>query len=324
MRVFIPNFTFPDSFSDNVASSLEDQGHTVLTLGLAKPYSRPRRIIESVLALVGDVRPSMLERRIVARARGFAPDVVLGLTAHLHPETLHALKQLSRNRCILWWGDAPSNAQRWDILDESWSLVFIKDRVTADRLRVGGVDAHYLREAMNPKWHRPIAGCTTSALAVAGNYYAFRQAILARLAKDGIPLELYGTPLPRWAHRELRRLHQGVYVTRETKARIFGEALACLNTFSLAEPASLNCRAFEIAGCGGLQIIENRQSISESFEPGKEILPFDTYDELLDRVDFAMKSPAEAQRIRQAAARRAAAEHTYRDRLAELFATASL
>jgi len=87
------------------------------------------------------------------------------------------------------------------------------------------------------------------------------------------------------------------------------------STFSLAEGDSLNCRAFEVAGAGGLQIIEYRPAIEECFEPGKELLTFTTYDELLEHLDRARSDPEQMKTIRQAGARRALSDHTYRHRL---------
>jgi spore maturation protein CgeB len=132
---------------------------------------------------------------------------------------------------------------------------------------------------------------------------------------DGVAFELYGARPPRWAHPEIKRLHTGKYVTGEEKSRVFGEGVACLNTFSLAEGNSLNCRAFEVAGAGGLQIIEYRPAIEECFEPGKELLTFQTYEELLEHIERARSHPQEMRPIREAGARRALAEHTYRHRL---------
>jgi spore maturation protein CgeB len=91
--------------------------------------------------------------------------------------------------------------------------------------------------------------------------------------------------------------------------------MACLNSTSLAEGNSLNCRAFEVAGAGGLQLIEAKPIISECFEPGVELLVFDTLDELEGHLDRARKAPVEMERIREAGARRALAHHTYAHRL---------
>ena len=82
----------------------------------------------------------------------------------------------------------------------------------------------------------------------------------------------------------------------------------------------MNCRAFEIAGAGGLPIMEFRPIISECFEPEKEILTFDSLDELMSLLDRARRYPGEMKLIREAAARRALSCHTYRHRLETLFA----
>jgi spore maturation protein CgeB len=114
-------------------------------------------------------------------------------------------------------------------------------------------------------------------------------------------------------------MHTTKYIVREGKSRVFGEALACLNTFQLSEGNSLNCRAFEIAGAGGLQLIEFRPAIQACFEPGKEVLTFSTFEELLAHIERARRDPAAAKSIREAGARRALGEHTYRHRLERMF-----
>jgi spore maturation protein CgeB len=150
--------------------------------------------------------------------------------------------------------------------------------------------------------------------------YAFRQAVIFRLLEHGIPLSIFGPKPPVWALSAVKKQWSGTYVAREEKSRVFGEALACLNTFSLAEGNSLNCRAFEVAGAGGLQLIENRASITECFEPGRELLTFTTFEELLEHLERCRKRPSETESIRAAGARRALAEHTYRHRIEKIFA----
>jgi len=48
-------------------------------------------------------------------------------------------------------------------------------------------------------------------------------------------------------------------------------------------------------------------------------LTFDTLDELVDHIERARRCPDEMKTIRQAGARRALAEHTYRHRLERIF-----
>jgi spore maturation protein CgeB len=318
MRIFIPAFCTEDCFEDNVERTLLEMGHEVRTLGrfdYKQSWSLPRYAARVAREMVVGDKPDRIGQKIIKIAREFKPDVVLSLTGQLHPMVLEELGKVALGRRILWWGDPPANSQRWGMLDPGWDFIYVKDRATENKLRLAGRNAHLLHEAMNPLWHKPVAAQKNGSVVVAGNYYAFRQAMILRLQKQGVAFQLYGPPPPRWAHPEIKKLHTGKYLVREEKSRIFGEGAACLNTFPLSEGNSLNCRAFEVAGAGGLQIIEYRPAIEECFEPGKELLTFQTYDELLDHIDRARKFPAEMCCIREAGARRALAEHTYRHRL---------
>jgi spore maturation protein CgeB len=318
MRILIPAFCFEDCFEDNVAKTLVEMGHEVRTLGSVpykKFWSLPRYATRVARDMVLGDKPDRIGQKIIKLGKEFKPDVVLSITGSVHPLVLEELGKFARGRRVIWWGDPPANSQKWGILDPGWDWIYVKDRAAANKLQLVGRNAHLLHEAINPRWHKPIAGQKNSSVIVAGNYYAFRQAIILRLLSDGATFELYGARPPRWAHPEIKRLHTGKYVTGEEKSRVFGEGLACLNTFSLAEGNSLNCRAFEVAGAGGLQLIEYRTAIEECFEPGKELLTFQSYEELLSLVERAVSHPQEMLPIRAAGARRALADHTYRHRL---------
>jgi spore maturation protein CgeB len=318
VRILIPAFGFDDCFVDNVEKTLVEMGHEVRTLGYVphkKYWSLPRyaaRVAREMM--VGD-KPDGVGQKIIKLAREFKPDAVLSVTGLLHPVVLQELGKFAPGRRVIWWGDPPANNQKWGILDPGWDWIYVKDRAAEKKLRLVGRNAHLLHEAMNPRWHKPLAQQKNGAVVIAGNYYAFRQAIILRLRNDGIDFGLYGSRPPRWADPEIRKMHTGKYLIGEEKSRVFGEGLACLNTFSLAEGDSLNCRAFEVAGAGGLQIIEYRSAIEECFEPGKELLTFQNYEELLGLIERARSSPEEMRSIREAGARRALAEHTYRHRL---------
>ena len=131
----------------------------------------------------------------------------------------------------------------------------------------------------------------------------------------GDSLGLYGAKLPRWVSPEISAMHTGTYIVREDKSRVFGEALACLNCTTLAEGDSLNCRAFEIAGAAGLQLIEDKPSVAACFEPGREVLTYRSVDEIVEHLGRAQSEPTWAQEVRQAGWRRASNEHTYEQRL---------
>jgi spore maturation protein CgeB len=204
---------------------------------------------------------------------------------------------------------------RLGLASAEWDLILFKDRAAANKYRLLGLNAHVLHEAMNPEWHRPVSGVANGETAIVGNWYGYRQSLVRALVARGVHVGLYGTPPPRWSLPEVRHAHLNRYVVREEKSRVFGEALACLNSFQTAEGDSLNCRAFEVAGAGGLQLIEDRPAISECFVPGKEILPFSSIDEVISLIDRARSDPGWAAEVRAAGARRALASHSYRHRI---------
>jgi spore maturation protein CgeB len=143
---------------------------------------------------------------------------------------------------------------------------------------------------------------------------------MIRMASAGLRVRGYGPPLPLWRLAGIERLHAGKYLVQEDKSRVFGEALVALNTMHFTEGDALNCRAFEIAGAGGLQLIEHRPAIQECFDPGKELLVYSTFEELLEHVERVQHDERLVAAVRAAGAARAHAEHTYKRRLTRMFA----
>jgi spore maturation protein CgeB len=318
MRVLVVGPRFADSFADNVVCALEDMGHDVRAMADAAPghyWSLPRyatRVLRE--RLFGD-RPAPADVAALTEARRFAPQVILSPTWDIHPHILEQLSLGGTCRRVLWWGDAPANSQRWGLANPHWDTIYTKDPEAVPKLRLIGADAHLLHEAMNPRWHRPLASAKNDDVVLIGSFYGYRQAVALRLLESGVSLALYGPKPPTWAHSTIKSKWSGKFLQREDKSVALGEALGCLNTFQLSEGNSLNCRAFETAGAGALQFIANRPILADCFEPGREILPFETFEELLTLIDRARKHPEEMRVIREAGARRALAEHTYRHRL---------
>jgi spore maturation protein CgeB len=171
-------------------------------------------------------------------------------------------------------------------------------------------------------WHRPVASQSGNDVVFAGNTYDYRHFLIRKLIDHGEEsIRLYGNPPPRWADPRIRSYYQGKFIVREEKSAIFGKALACINSTAMSEGNSINCRTFEIAGAGALQIMEYRQAIEDCFEPGKEILTYSTFDELVDTLAYYRSHPDKSIPIREAANRRVIMEHTYEHRLATILKT---
>jgi spore maturation protein CgeB len=87
---------------------------------------------------------------------------------------------------------------------------------------------------------------------------------------------------------------------------------------TLGEGNSLNCRAFEICGAGGFQLIENKPIVETCFEPGREVICFDTVDDITDALARVEREPDWWRSVKESGQKRALAEHTYQHRLTDI------
>ncbi len=79
-------------------------------------------------------------------------------------------------------------------------------------------------------------------------------------------------------------------------------------------------RLFEIALAGGYQLVDTRDTILDSFyRPSRDIDVFRTFDECVQKIDYALKNPKHRIARMRAAQARTLAEHTYGHRLTAIF-----
>lgn len=319
MKFIIPNYPLPDSFVENVVFTLRKMGHEVLT---AEPPVRfvNHRIEHLVGELYSKMAPNTLtpqEKWLLKIYKDFKPDVVLALTQSIREEILHTLQQAGA-RTVAWWGDTPANMRKQGLLCEGWDLIFIKDKYAVFKMKTLGLNAHFLPEAMNPAWHKWSfrEEEINNSILFAGSIYDYRHYLISRLLASGFKdITLFGHRPPKWANEDVKATYTGRYISKEEKSAEFGKSLACINSTAMSEGNSINCRAFEIAGAGGLQIMEYRPAIEDCFDPGVDIVTYSTFGELTESLNRFSKDRAAAMAIRIAAHKRAQQEHTYERRL---------
>lgn len=327
MKILVLGSESGDYFAHNVAYTLRKMGHDVLSdhmLGSDAGKSRLRRGVKLVLNQASHRWAMRDDRRAIALSKAHRPQLVLVCTRTYEPETIESIRR-NGAMVICWFADSPANVQRGHITSNEYDAVFVKDSRFADDLRnVAGIEAFHLHEACNPDWHKPTHMEIKNHIAVAGTMYGYRNRIVGRLVDAGWSVRCYGPSPSPWVGMQVKKIHTGIFLDQTNKANAFGEALACLNTFSPAERNALNCRIFETCGCGGLLISEHKSAMDECFDPYEEYLPFSTFDELLEQLERANADGAMTTRIRANALRRAHSEHTYEHRLNKIFSLISL
>jgi spore maturation protein CgeB len=266
----------------------------------------------------------LLERRLLRQIGDYAPHLVLVILGNqFSPKTIQRMRGRSTAPFACWCQDQLSTLGRQYVLGAGYDVVFTKDRYMQDIFSrmIRSTTFHYLPEACNPRVHRTVEvteaeqvkyGCE---IMIAGNIYYYRQEILQQL--DAFDVKMWGSRTD-WLIDRLGSKHQGRPVYGDEKAKAARAAKICLNTLHYAEINSLNCRAFEIAGCGGFQLASSVPVLAEHFEPGEELATFATIDELIEKAHHYLAHPDEAARIARNGQLRAHRDHTYEKRLEQI------
>ena len=78
-----------------------------------------------------------------------------------------------------------------------------------------------------------------------------------------------------------------------------------------------NARLFEATGVGSLLITDRKKNMREMFEPGKEVLVYQTPEECLEMIQYYLEHDTEREAIARAGQQRTLRDHTYFKRMQE-------
>ena len=307
-----------DSFGENIGDALQQMGHNVIPLGPASPRHRWPYLARAAW-LVRQGFTSLDERiqvRIARRALDSGCEIVINSDSYLMPGVVKRMRSTGV-RVAFWFPDHVANLGRQLMLLADYDALFFKDAQFVERTKaLLDLPIHYLPEACNPRWHRPLVPAGTEPyLVVPANTYPYRVRLLERLLAKGIPLKIYGSDIPRWVGESpIRAVHTGP-VYREEKARVYRSAAGVLSSMHPAEMTGANGRLFQAAGCGAAVLTELRPAVPRLFDIGFEILAFRDFDELVEQATRVLNEPGLTAQLGDAAARRAHRDHTFRVRL---------
>jgi len=259
--------------------------------------------------------------RLVRQVVEYKADLIIVILRSIPPYVIEKLKEELEIKIIFWTGDAFINLERGYALVSNYDAWFVKDtymeRFMKDKLNL---NVYLIPECCNPDFHRPpknIKFASQHEVVIAGTLYPYRAKILEQLLEK-FQIEIYGA-LPKWMNKKWKEVHTGKYILLEEKSKVFYSSKINLNTLHYGEVDAGNCRLFEVAGSGGFQICDRKEEIANYFEENKEIVCFDTIDELIEKIEYYLKHQDEAEIIANNAHKRALNEHTYEHRINTIF-----
>lgn len=122
-------------------------------------------------------------------------------------------------------------------------------------------------------------------------------------------------------HKEMSVPFSDMYKTY-SKYNLALSSTASRNTGVLKRPLGVvNLRSFEIPMAGGIQFCEYMPELAEYFEDGREIIFYRSKEDMIEKARYYTSHESEKQRqkIRNAARKRAEAEHTWFCRFKKVF-----
>lgn len=303
------------------ALDVETSYYPFVSAGLGPRLNKALEIIRTDLHLI---RSTPVERSLIKSIRQFQPDLVLLLLGnYVPPATVRKIREHTKAPIVCWCQDHMGTMGRQYILGSKFDYLFAKDKTMVDLFRnyTSIPEIHYLPEACNPEVHHPVIPSKAELkrfecdVTTAATLYYYRSEILESLSD--MDLKIWGA-VPRFYDGPLRKFSTGESVFTHDKAACFNSAKIVVNTLFPMEFGGLNARAFELAGCGGFQLISHSDAVARHFEPGKEIETFGSLGELRDKVCYYLEHDDERRAIADAGRRRAHKEHTYKQRLREM------
>lgn len=324
--------------SKSVVAALRDAGYSTDLVDLSGFRAVPTAVEELCLGKGVDFERE-IDRLfdwstdlIQLRVDAFDPAVVLVLAqAPLSLAGIDALKASGR-RVVFWFFEDfglfrywEASAPRFDVF-----LTIQKGSFPSILGQMGQKAVHYLPLAADENVFQPMRLSAHerrrygSPLSFMGAGYRNRVRFFGNLVDRDF--KIWGDLWPAGLPVSVKVQEEGRRVTPEESAKIFNASDININLHSSTchdgpNPFGdyVNPRTFEIAACGGFQVVDRRALLPELLDEGKEIACFSGKDDFLALLDHYLAHPGDRSRMAEAARVRVLREHTYRERVRELF-----
>ncbi len=312
----------PWSPGHSLRPALERTGHTVQVF-CPRSWENPER---ELLDVVGSFRPDV--------------HVAYGGESYT-PELIREVK--SRGVFNVLWYPEVTPLPRAEVvaLGREFDVFFVIAEGLVGPFRAAGVrDAEWLPEAMEPSIYeygeitesdRKLFTCDVTLVGKLESdnpAYMERWKLVKRIVDEGLNIKWWG---PR-IHRKIGVFVLGLLLSKVSRAYggrfVWNETYAKavhLSKVFLARDAyphirlSTSARAFTAIGLGGFYLTFPTTGIEGMFEPGKELVTFNTADEMIEKIRYYLCHDEERQAIAAAGRKKALEHHTYQRRFERMF-----
>lgn len=311
-----------DTLEFHLQNSLLHSGHEVKIFDLSFVMDRGMTI-HYWLRRISEKYDETSAKKLAHQILAYDPDVVLGTYRIIHPHTIEIIKKARPSIITIHMNpDHLANLEQQQIIASSYDHLFTKDPYVHRFLREKAkLNAHYLPEAFNPRFHKSEVLDKKKAeqeddtdILIFGNLYPYRVRFIEQIVEAGFKVRLFGVEGPYFPDK-LRRYFNDHLILGEDKAKKIMSAKIVLNNFHYAEIEGVNCKYFEINGMGGFQICDFK-NILEEYSPVHPFrYSFNSTDQAIELLHHYLNQPQERHEIAELNRNHFLANHTYENRI---------
>lgn len=269
-------------------------------------------------------------------------------SAHVTPDVIRAIGDLGITT-VNWYCNASYQLHLVKDIAPAYDYCLVPEKFRLDDYRRLGATPIYCQEAANPDIYKPYDLPLEFDVTFVGQRYGNRPSHIRALLNAGIDARVWGPcwregrPLWRQMAGRVRRIvcgqkrypsaddvplsRCGLPLSDDELIRMYSRSRISLGFTSVAElpvdnsPAikQVRLRDFEATMSGAFYLVEYFEELGEFFEYDKEIVGFNSSEELVDKARYYLSNEGEAERIRQAGMKRARSEHTWHRRFETVF-----
>lgn len=268
-------------------------------------------------------------------ALAYKPDLALILTGEAI--TTETLRKMKEEGIVIanWFMDSIYSPHRKSFVEEIspyYDFFFIIDSIDVLKyVKIGAKYVYWLPLAVDPSLHKTLYLTDnekqkySSNVTFVGTIIPVREDILESVANFGLNIwapsaSAHGS----WTDRKrvLSRCYRGGPIFGEEVVKIYNASKIVISIDSLYgnQIFSVTPRVFEVAGCGSFHICNYNEQLDKlHFEIGKDIVCFDTKEDLRKLVKYYLENEDERAAIAKNGQKKAYKYHTYARRIKEMF-----
>jgi spore maturation protein CgeB len=264
-----------------------------------------------------------MEDKLMSVILNERPEILLVIKGEIFPpQVAEDARRASGLRTVLWFPDDPRYLRSLLLMiAPSFELVAVSSKTTLSLLKSRGSNSIIrLPFACDPNIHRSLARERAFDLTFVGSYFPERARILSEVTSRN--LKIWGPywSLP-WIPRKLRNSTMGANSYGGDLVEILNRSKITVNIHhrtDLHASGKINMRVYEAAGCGTFQLTDKASGLDEFFNVGREIISYDSPENLIELVDYYLDANEERDEIARAAQDRAYEDHTYVKRVVSM------